>query len=157
MLAANEYINKNTKCPIDAHCHRHCRRDPRITKNCIEDLFFWVFFDFGKKFDSYWFQLGWISVVFSLRFENLVILSMEGTPEPEENMSSCGELSRGRFTSAQTSAAQTSCQSQRKLNAILCNPWISSAKAMAMSIYRTLCVLVFARHFLTICRDLCAF
>ena len=22
--------NKNTKCPIDAHCHRHCRRDPRI-------------------------------------------------------------------------------------------------------------------------------
>ena len=26
---------------------------------------------------------------------------------------------------------------------ILCNPWISSAMAMAMSIYRTLCVLVF--------------
>jgi len=26
--------NKN-KCPIDAHCHRHCRRDPRITKDCI--------------------------------------------------------------------------------------------------------------------------
>ena len=25
---------------------------------------------------------------------------------------------------------------------ILCNPWISSAMAMAMSIYRTLCVLV---------------
>ena len=24
------HINKNTKCPIDAHCHRHCRRDPRI-------------------------------------------------------------------------------------------------------------------------------
>jgi len=24
--------NKNTKCPIDAHCHRHCRRDPRIIK-----------------------------------------------------------------------------------------------------------------------------
>ena len=22
--------NKNTKCPIDAHCHRHCRGDPRI-------------------------------------------------------------------------------------------------------------------------------
>ena len=22
--------NKNTKCPIDAHCHRHCRRDPRL-------------------------------------------------------------------------------------------------------------------------------
>ena len=30
--------NKNTKCPIDAHCHRHCRRDPRIAKNCIEVL-----------------------------------------------------------------------------------------------------------------------
>ena len=26
---------------------------------------------------------------------------------------------------------------------ILCNPWISSAMAMAMSIYETLCVLVF--------------
>ena len=22
--------NKNTKCPIDAHCHRYCRRDPWI-------------------------------------------------------------------------------------------------------------------------------
>ena len=22
--------NKNTKCPIDAHCHRHCRKDLRI-------------------------------------------------------------------------------------------------------------------------------
>ena len=30
-------------------------------------------------------------------------------------------------------------------NAILCNPWISSAMAMAMSIYRTLCVLVFLK------------
>ena len=27
--------NKNTKCPIDAHCHRHCRRDPRITKDGV--------------------------------------------------------------------------------------------------------------------------
>ena len=27
--------------------------------------------------------------------------------------------------------------------AILCNPWISSAMTMAMSIYRTLCVLVY--------------
>ena len=24
--------NKNTKCPIDAHCYCHCRKDPRITK-----------------------------------------------------------------------------------------------------------------------------
>ena len=24
--------NKNTKCPIDVHCHHLCRRDPRITK-----------------------------------------------------------------------------------------------------------------------------
>ena len=31
----NEVENKNTKCPIDAHCHRHCRREPRIKKNCI--------------------------------------------------------------------------------------------------------------------------
>ena len=25
--------NKNRKCPIDAHCHRHCRRDSRISKD----------------------------------------------------------------------------------------------------------------------------
>ena len=29
-------LNTNTKCPIDAHCHRHCRKDPKITKDCIE-------------------------------------------------------------------------------------------------------------------------
>ena len=33
----------------------------------------------------------------------------------------------------------------QNFNAILCNPWISSAMAMAMSIYRTLCVLVFGK------------
>ena len=48
-ISFQEKINKNTKCPTDAHCHRHCRRDPRITKDCIEFLqvlSFWV----GKKF-----------------------------------------------------------------------------------------------------------
>ena len=25
------HVNKNTKCPIDAHCHHNCREDPRIT------------------------------------------------------------------------------------------------------------------------------
>ena len=50
-----------------------------------------------------------------------------------------------RFTPAQTSTTQTFCQSQRKLRiSKLCNSWISSAMAMAMSIYRTLCVLVFS-------------
>ena len=29
-------LNKNTKCPIDAHCHRHCREDLRIINVCIE-------------------------------------------------------------------------------------------------------------------------
>ena len=42
-----EVEQEHTKCPIDAHCHRHCRKDPRITK-------YWevlqVVFDFGKKF-----------------------------------------------------------------------------------------------------------
>ena len=33
-------------------------------------------------------------------------------------------------------------QNLQKFYAILCNPWISSAMAMAKSIYRTLCVLV---------------
>ena len=48
-----------------------------------------------------------------------------------------------RFTPAQTSTTQTFCQSQRKLRiSKLCNSWISSAMAMAMSICRTLCVLV---------------
>ena len=28
--------NKNTKCPIDSHCHRNCRQDLRVTKDCIE-------------------------------------------------------------------------------------------------------------------------
>ena len=28
--------NKNTKCPIDAHCHRHCRKDLRITEDYLE-------------------------------------------------------------------------------------------------------------------------
>ena len=40
---------------------------------------------------------------------------------------------------------ETSFQSQKILQnfyAIFCNPWIPSAMAMAMSIYRTLCVLV---------------
>ena len=35
-------------------------------------------------------------------------------------------------------------QNLQNFYAILCNPWISSAMAMAMSIYRTLCVLVFS-------------
>ena len=29
-------LNKNTKCPIDDHCHRHCREDLRIINVCIE-------------------------------------------------------------------------------------------------------------------------
>ena len=28
--------SKNTKCPIDAHCQRHRRKDLRITKDCDE-------------------------------------------------------------------------------------------------------------------------
>ena len=28
--------NKNTKCPIDAHCHRHRRQDIRITKENLK-------------------------------------------------------------------------------------------------------------------------
>ena len=84
-------LKQEQKCPIDAHCHRHCRRDPRITKDCIkflQVLSFWV----GKKF---------------LR-----------------------KVSRRKLWSS-------------KLAELLCNPWISSAMAMAMSIYRTPCVLVF--------------
>ena len=33
----------------------------------------------------------------------------------------------------------------QNFNTIHCNPWISSAMVMAMSIYRTLCVLVFLK------------
>ena len=31
-----DFKNKNTKCPIDAHCQRHRRKDLRITKDCNE-------------------------------------------------------------------------------------------------------------------------
>ena len=40
--------NKNTKCPIDAHCHRHRRKDLRFTKDCIE--FLMNFRCFGRIF-----------------------------------------------------------------------------------------------------------
>ena len=35
MAKSNENLytgikNKNTKCPVNAHCHRHCKRNPRI-------------------------------------------------------------------------------------------------------------------------------
>ena len=50
--------NKNTKCPIDAHCHRHCRRDPRITKYCIEVLqdFLTLERSFSEIWETSWFQ-----------------------------------------------------------------------------------------------------
>ena len=41
-------INKKTKCPIDAHCHRHCRRDPRISKDW--EVLHVLSSEFGKKF-----------------------------------------------------------------------------------------------------------
>ena len=77
---------------------------------------------------------------------DLVILGMQATRKPEEGVSSCGTLRQSRFATVQS---QTSCQIQGKLRTLklselakLFNPWISSAMAMAMSIYRTLCVLV---------------
>ena len=30
--------NKNIKCPIDAHCHRHCRKDLRILQGLLRIL-----------------------------------------------------------------------------------------------------------------------
>ena len=38
-------------------------------------------------------------------------------------------------------------QKFQNFNATFCNPWIFSAMAMSMSIYRTLCVLVFPENF----------
>ena len=38
-------------------------------------------------------------------------------------------------------------QKFQNFNAAFCNPWIFSAMAMSMSIYRTLCVLVFPENF----------
>ena len=40
--------NKNTKCPTDAQCHRHCRRDPRNTKDW--EVLQVLSSEFGKKF-----------------------------------------------------------------------------------------------------------
>ena len=89
--------NKNTKCPIDAHCHRHCRKDPRITKDCIEVL---------QLFNLLSFHWLWQEV--SQRAEKLL-------DKVEEN---------------------SEAQNLQNLP-ILCNPWIFSAMAMAMSIYST--------------------
>ena len=122
-------FNKNTKCPIDAHCHRHCRRDPRITKDCIKVFSFGVFLDFCKKFELYWFELGWISMVLSLRFEILLFWAWR----PRQSL---------RRIWVQLFAKAKENSEAQNFNAIFCNPWISSAMAMAMSIYRTLCVLV---------------
>ena len=66
-------------------------------------------------------------LVFWLKFEILLFWARSS-----KNMDSCGELSP-RMSSAGF---------WHDSNALLCNPWISSAMAMAMSIFRTLCVLV---------------
>ena len=53
-------------------------------------------------------------------------------------MDSCGAPPLGFAKVKENSEAQN----LQNFNAILCNPWISSAMAMAMSINRTLSVLV---------------
>ena len=41
----------NTKCPIDAHCHRHCRRDPSFPYDpTIYDL---AFFDLNQPTEKH--------------------------------------------------------------------------------------------------------
>ena len=102
--------NKNTKCPIDAHCHRHCRRDPRITKDSI-----------GARTQG----LAPHKFPYSLKiFLGFLLASW---------------YSRSSFRSSYFEHG-----GQEVLRWILApmQSWISSAMAMAMSIYRTLCVLV---------------
>ena len=55
-----------------------------------------------------------------------------------QRMSLCGALPLGSAKVKENSKAQI----LQNFNVILCNLWISSAMAMSMSIYRTLCVLV---------------
>ena len=55
-------------------------------------------------------------------------------------MSLCGALPLGSAKVKENSKAQI----LQNFNVILCNLWISSAMAMAMSIYRSLCVPVFS-------------
>ena len=61
-------------------------------------------------------------------------------PEGTEEISNFGK----KFLSFLLAKVKENSEAQNLQNfyAILCNPWISSAMAMAMSIYRTLCVLV---------------
>ena len=72
-------------------------------------------------------------LVFSLRFE--ILLFWVGGPE-----GAWGHLQRIWVLVGHL--AQWGPLLGSGTNEILCNPWISSAMAMAMSIYRTLCVLV---------------
>ena len=137
---------KNTKCPIDAHCHRHCRRDPRISK------------DFKD----------WIEAKTQLASRNLL-----GPGPPHEPIfvgdllrfppgllvlsarASCSGLRSSYFSfwawSPGGSLRSSKFMCDTKPKEVLCwvlapmqffDPWICSVMTMAMSIYRTLCVLV---------------
>ena len=140
--------NKNTKCPIDAHCHRHCRGDPRIKglhwcQNPAEAL---LGFSVAHELDD---DLGLPSGATCAKWKI--------TRTQTWARGSCWEQQEARREPEKISSKMGSCgaPSPRRLSAglldfgthpfleVLWNPRISSAMAMAMSIYGTLCVLVF--------------
>ena len=122
-------------------------------------LIFWVFFDFGKKFfkkaEKYKriLELERFSCISCVVCKNctfsksLNCIIFYATYKMHENLSSSSIpskfLSFLRNSEAFCKAKKNSeAQNLHNFNTILCNPLISSALAMAMSIYRTLCVLV---------------
>ena len=133
--------NKNTKCPIDSNCHRHCRRYQRITKDCI-----------GARTQRRT-SLGFEPYMnpYSLKIFSDSLLIFWTTWCSRSGLRFCyfGHVGQGgawgdlqRLWVHVGHLAQGGPPLGSGTNAIFCNPWISSAMAMAMSIYRTLCVLV---------------
>ena len=78
---------------------------------------------------------------------NKVPVSSPNLPAPVRKRGTPTDSESVKAMKAQIRDEQRKKQQLRLQNfyAILCNPWISSAMAMAMSIYRTLCVLVFLK------------
>ena len=74
-----------------------------------------------------------------------VILGVEARREPEEIFKESEFMlgTKPKEVLLVLPKENSEAQKFQNFNATFCNPWIFSAMAMAMSIYRTLCVLVF--------------
>ena len=130
--------NKNTKCPIDAHCHRHCRKDLRILQGLYRIL--------GVSEES------WIKPE-NLRFPRTGMISSVGQ-KSNHNIYREGERKDGPFKKKALCAhCPQAPRIHREFYAILNEPKIPPAMAMVMSIHRTLSVLVLSEIVVTEIRN----